>query len=198
MDLHVYELRMDLIYRQIQTSLSPGSCSDKNEVCQSLPEVLLPYSFWWGWSKWVERCFCYIGWSRPGLLICIAELAAMVVQHFWSHDYFFLWLSQFPNGMIQNKISITMSLVAWRGYTGEDPNKSCVTNESKWKDPMGRKSYWSVIKQVLLNSLCFSQLKATWHISHHKIIYSMDFGWSVFMPNLNFEVPHRKMLYKPT
>lgn len=111
---------------------------------------------------------------------------------------FFLWLSQFPNGMIQNKISITMSLVAWRGYTGEDSNKGCVTNESKWKDPMDKKSYWSVIKQVLLNSLCFSQLKATWHISHHKIIYSMDFGWSVFMQNLNFEVPHRKMLYKPT
>lgn len=89
MDLQVYKLRMDLIYRQMQTSLSPGSCSDKNEVCQSLPEVLLRYSFWWGWSEWVERCFCYIGWSRPGLLICIAELAAMVVQHFWSHDYFF-------------------------------------------------------------------------------------------------------------
>lgn len=45
MDLQVYELRMDLIYRQMQTSLSPGSCSDKNEVCQSLPEVLLRYSF---------------------------------------------------------------------------------------------------------------------------------------------------------
>lgn len=46
-------------------------------------------------------------------------------------------------------------------------------------------SYWASFP----NSLCFSQLKAARHSSHHKTICPMDRGWSVFMQNVNSEPP---------
>lgn len=54
--------------------------------------------------------------SLPLLRREAADLAATVVQNSAEATaffvfLFFLWLSQFTNGMIQNKTSITMSLV---------------------------------------------------------------------------------------
>lgn len=59
------------------------------------------------------------------------------------------------------KQSISRSLVTGRGNGSEQPNKSCVRNRSKVKEPPSAENHWYLIKQVLLDSLCFSQRKAT-------------------------------------
>lgn len=76
---------------------------------------------------------------------------------------FCVWLSRFTNGMIQNKMSITTPLVTCGGNRGEEPNKSCVTGESKWKDPVSRKRHGLVTKQVSQIACGFS---TKGHLTH--------------------------------
>lgn len=144
---------MDLIYRQIQTSLSPETHSDTNEVCQSLLEVLLMRMERMGRE---ERCFCYNGSSRPVLSLHPAELAAMVVQHFCrSHDYFFYDCHNSQMVWFKTK---SVSLRHWQregGTVVRNQTRAVLQMSQKWKDSTGRKSHWSVIKQVLLNACAF-------------------------------------------
>lgn len=89
--------------------LLPGTHSDTKEVCQSLLEVLLMRMERMGRE---DGCFCYIGSSRPVLLIHTAELAAMVVQHFCpSHDYFF---NDYHNSQMVWFKTKSVSLCHWR------------------------------------------------------------------------------------
>lgn len=142
-------------------SLSPGTYSDKHEVCQSLLEELLQH---WGGRGWTGSA----GGARetcsllPLLRREAADLAATVVQNSAEATVFFLfcfflWLSQFTNGMIQNKTSITMSLVNWRGIGEKNQTKAVLQMSQNETNPIGRKSHrWfnqaSFAKQPVLFS----------------------------------------------
>lgn len=157
-------------------------CHLKHRVIQMKSARACLRCFWWGWSEWVEK---------GGAFVTTAHHAQF--YHYTLQN----WLQRLFNISAEAMIIFFVIVTIPKRYDSKQNQYHYVTGNvkgwqwwgikravlqisQKWKDPMGRKSHWSVIKQVLLNSLCFFQLKATWHMSHHKMIYSMDFGWSLF------------------
>lgn len=184
---------MDPIHRQVRASLSPGTYSVKMKSARACTSTIVSDE---DGREGVEEggafvkstdhsklCWCNCRMGRDRCSKCSAE-----------NTIIFSWSSRFTSGMIEHKTSTAMSLATWRGTGMRNQTEAVSQMRQNEKNPISRKSHWYLMKQVLLKRLCFSQLKATGDISHHKIIYSMQPGWFVCTQNLNFEVPYRKTM----